>query len=1004
MQLSRFSRSLSVLALLAPLALAQQKRVYIAPDDHTDYFWTASETAYRQVFLDTLDWYLDQIDATAANPSDTQARWNCDGSLWLWTYERNRTPAQFQRLVDRIADGHVSVPQNVLAVCLGAAPAEATLRAGYYMGRIERRTGLRFPLAYAMENQTHPFGLASLWAGSGVKYTWKGICNCATNVVNAWDRQYDMYRQSGPDGASVLTKWNSMLSGNQGLGGYAEARFPSASVDFVTANAPFNGFAARYPFHVIGAFGKGWDDLQTLTTEFVTTAQTMSNASRRVIVSNELDYFADFESTYPPATSVPALSLAYGNEWELDAATLAEPSARIKRALEKLRTAEALAAVVSTLEPAFMAGREAARDLACMDLGLYVEHDFGMWGAPTGPTGTQLRIAFQRRLADEIDAYVDALHADALAALGRRVPAGGANPRFFAFNPLSWTRSTYADLAWSDPNPVHVLEVASGLEVPSQIVQGTGLRRLRVWAANVPALGYKVFEIVPGAGASFPPAASTTLASGVLENALTKVVLAGRGAITSWIDKTQGNREYVRTIGAKAMNDLGPGTGTLALEDAGPVSVTLLANSSSVLPHRVRVTLFKDSPEVEIQDDLDAGFNAPLAWSFGFEVAGHTARHEEVGAIARAKLAANGGDYSPRQARYDWLTLNHFVDLSNGAGVGATLSNADAWFYNQGSSSANALDETTPQVNVLAGGVIGSPSILNQGGDTHFLQRFALRSHGPYDQGAAMRFALEHQNPLATALVTGTQPTLAAAGQGFVTLSDPNVILWSLKPAEDGPFAAGGELTARLWNLAEGPSSATLQVVNRAITNAAVASHLETLDPALGAAPVLSGAGATLDFARQQWRTLRLELAAPVCSRTIFGTGKLNSLGCLPGLDLSGVPSATNPAPFRVRATNVLDHKTGLLLYGFAAGNTPFQGGTLYIAGTLKRTPPQSSGGAGSGNCSGELGYDFNARIQAGVDAALVAGASVVCQYIYRDPASSFGWGLSNAAQFTICP
>ncbi len=1002
MQLSLPARSLLVLSLLATPALAQQKRVYIAPDDHTDYFWSASETAYRQVFLDTLDWYLDQIDATQANPSDTQARWNCDGSLWLWTYEHNRTPAQFQRLIDRIADGHVSVPQNVLAVCLGAAPAEATLRAGYYMGRMERRTGLRFPLAYAMENQTHPLGLASLWAGSGVKYTWKGICNCATNVVNAWDRQYDMYRQTGPDGASVLTKWNSQLNGNQGLGGYAEARFPSASVDFVTSNAPFNGFAARYPFNVIGAFGKGWDDVQTLTSEFVTTAQTMSNATRRVIVSNELDYFADFESTYPPATSVPSLSLAYGNEWEIDAATLAETSARVKRGLEKLRTAEALAAVVSTFEPAFLSGREAARDLACLDLGLYVEHDFGMWGPPTGATGTQLRIAFQRRLADEIDAYVNTLQADALAALGRHVPASGANPRFFAFNPLSWTRSTYADLAWSDPNPVHVLDVASGLEVPAQIVQGTGPRRLRVWAEGVPAVGYKVFEIVPGAGASFPPAATVT--GSVLENALTKVTLAGRGAITSWIDKTQGNREYVRTIGTKAMNDLGPGSGSVTVEDAGPVSVTLLASSSAVLGHTSRVTLVKDSPQVEIQDDLTQNFNAAQFWSFGFEVAGHTARHEEVGAILKAKLSTNGGDYSTRQARYDFLTLNHFVDLSSGANVGATLSNADAWFYNQGSSSANALDESTPQVNVLAGGAIGGPSILNQGGDTHFLQRFALRSHGAYDQAAAMRFALEHQNPLACALVSGTSANLSASGQGFLTLSDPNVLLWSLKPAEDGPFASGGELTARLWNLSENPATTTLQLAPRAIVGASVASHLETLDPTLGPAPIVGAGGATLGFARQQWRTLRLELAAPPCSRSIFGTGKLNSLGCLPELGLGGVPSATNPAPFLVRATNVLDHKTGLLLYGFAPGNTPFQGGTLYISGALKRTPSQSSGGAGSGNCSGELVYDFNARIQGGVDAALVVGASVYCQYIYRDPASSFGWGLSNAGQFTICP
>ena len=50
----------------------------------------------------------------------------------------------------------------------------------YYAGRLERRDVVRFPLATAMENQTLPLGLAPLWAGSGARYSWKGICGCAT--------------------------------------------------------------------------------------------------------------------------------------------------------------------------------------------------------------------------------------------------------------------------------------------------------------------------------------------------------------------------------------------------------------------------------------------------------------------------------------------------------------------------------------------------------------------------------------------------------------------------------------------------------------------------------------------------------------------------------------------------------------------------------------------------------------------------------------------------------
>ena len=89
---------LLLLAVALPLASAEApRRSYIAPDDHTDYMWTAAENAYRQAFIDRIDYYLDQADRTAAHRAEHQGRWNCDGSFWMWTYEKNRTAAQFQR-------------------------------------------------------------------------------------------------------------------------------------------------------------------------------------------------------------------------------------------------------------------------------------------------------------------------------------------------------------------------------------------------------------------------------------------------------------------------------------------------------------------------------------------------------------------------------------------------------------------------------------------------------------------------------------------------------------------------------------------------------------------------------------------------------------------------------------------------------------------------------------------------------------------------------------------
>ena len=114
----------------------------------------------------------------------------------------------------------------------------------------------------------------------------------------------------------------------------------------------------------------------------------------------------------------------------------------------------------------------------------------------------------------------------------------------------------------------------------------------------------------------------------------------------------------------------------------------------------------------------------------------------------------------------------------------------------------------------------------------------------------------------------------------------------------------------------------------------------------------------------------------------------------------------SDPTPFLVTASQVINKKFGILFYGPGTDSKPFQGGTLCVSGKIVRTQVQSSGGnPPPDDCSGTYSYDFNARIQGGADASLVQGAVVRCQYWYRDPSdpAGFGSGLTNALEFTIC-
>ena len=803
------------------------KRIYIAPDDHTDYFWSAGEDVYRQAFLDMIDFYLDLADTTQENPPEYQSRWNCDGSFWLWTYEKNKSKAEYDRLISRIKDGHISVPLNALVVCLGGVPAEAVLRGMYYSGKIERREDLRFRLAVSMENQTLPLGLVSLWAGAGARFSWKGICGCDTQVSAAGEREHEIYWWEGLDGSAILMKWNSMLHGNQLLGGYAEARYTDMVVDFVDGDA---AFIEKYPYPIIGCFGKGWDDIQTMTDEFVTVAQSKTNESRQVIVSNEEDFFDDFETNY--GSDIPSQTVSFGNEWDLYCAALAETSANVKRSLEKLRGAEAIATLVTRSDPSFMDGRQEARDQAWIDFGLFWEHNFGMAGIPEDQM--QDRIAWQRRLDQEISTYVTALHDEGASALGTLITKEGDNPCFYVFNPLSWVRSDYADFPFDDVNPVYVVDKTTGEEVPAQIVELGGKKYLRILANQVPSMGYKVFEVRDGEGLKI--ANTLTVNGNKVENQYYQITIAENGAIVSWKEKTRNNLELVRSVDGLTVNDLGAGTGSVRVENEGPVSVTIVAETSSPLMHTSRITLFGDLPRVDIQNEIRQNFGDPQTWSFGFNLNNPNVWHEEVGAIILARLTTDGGHYSPRisNSRYDWLTLNHFVDMSAGD-LGVTLSNSDCYFMRLGKSTVSELDTQTPQISVLAGGkVVGTGNgIPDQGGADFFLQRFALASHGAYDPVLAMKFALEHQNPFMTGNVQG-KAGYVGDQYSFLTVDNPNVLVWALKPADDGADAG---IVVRVWNVSQSEQSFSLQL-DGGIKQAIHLTHIET---PLGDAEIQSG-------------------------------------------------------------------------------------------------------------------------------------------------------------------
>ena len=118
-----------------------------------------------------------------------------------------------------------------------------------------------------------------------------------------------------------------------------------------------------------------------------------------------------------------------------------------------------------------------------------------------------------------------------------------------------------------------------------------------------------------------------------------------------------------------------------------------------------------------------------------------------------------------------------------------------------------------------------------------------------------MKFALEHQNPLVAGVVTGGN-TYPETSYSLLTIDNPNVLLWALKPADDG-IAQG--VIARLWNLSSSSLDFQMAFPHHSILSADQTTHIETpIGPATVLDGILSGALTT-----QQMKTYAVRLGSP---------------------------------------------------------------------------------------------------------------------------------------------
>jgi glucose/arabinose dehydrogenase len=141
------------------------------------------------------------------------------------------------------------------------------------------------------------------------------------------------------------------------------------------------------------------------------------------------------------------------------------------------------------------------------------------------------------------------------------------------------------------------------------------------------------------------------------------------------------------------------------------------------------------------------------------------------------------------------------------------------------------------------------------------------------------------------------------------------------------------------------------------------------------------------------------------CRGSSFCLPLQNSAGCTPSISATGSATLAGPDDFVVRATNVLNNRQGLLMWGTSSVLAPLGAGFRCVGAPVRRMPVQNSGGSVTGSsCTGTYAQPIADALLAAN--GFLAGQVLFFQWWSRDNgyAAPDNIGLTDGLRVMVCP
>lgn len=783
--------------------------LFLVPSIHLDLGYTDYPAKVAAIQSRVLG---EAMDFTAHHPDFV---FSPDGEWALQQFLKTRTAAQQQRIITAVEKKQIFIPAQYANVLTGVASAETVIRSLYPSANFSRLHGTPFNYANLTDVPSASWSYPSILASAGIHYFLEASNNFRAPILLQGRLQYQSPMWwVGPDGKKVLF-WSSrhymQMQFLFGLPPVLAAGRDTLPLFMQMYDSP------TYRAHAAIMFGS-----QAENTDLFPGQATLAKKWNAIYAYPHIQYTGIHHAMKTIADQfgghLRTMRGDGGPYWEDGIASDAYYAAMERDNEGRGPSAEKLETVNSLITPGIAADRA---DLSRMwtHIVLTDEHTFSSYNSVSQPRAqlSMRLLKLKNRHAADARFLAARLARRSMESIVNSISA--PSDSLVVFNMLNWQRSGLVSLDL--PDGVGLMDATNGQSVPVEtLFHGRGFRRVRFLATDVPAVGYKVYLRHKIADRQ-PTAKAATSTGTTLQSPFYRVVLDPvTGAIKSIYDK-QLHRELVNTTSPYRFGQYlyvtGGDHGPNSLLSYRPISprptvtihpahegslfsvtrtpfgwVAKMKSSDTHTPEiSTEIVLFNGQKKIELIENVDKNYvlsKEGVYFAFPFAM-DHPQFHYEIqnGVVDPATDMIPG-------AGHVWFSVQHWVSVAQ-HGFSGTVMPLDASLVTLGDINRGAW----PTQFGTRRGTIFSYVMNNywntnyaagQGG--HFRFRYVITSASATDPAALSRLGWEEVTPLELDQVTtqdkalDTPRALSERQGSFLTVGDPDVVLDTWKPAEDG--------------------------------------------------------------------------------------------------------------------------------------------------------------------------------------------------------------------------